>query len=290
MDKITASLLAEFQKSQGIESENEATAFEHFANYSILFNELADTFDLEDVHVADEGNIGIDGIAIIINGSLVTSEQEADTLIKANGFLDVDFVFVQAKTSSGFDLGEMSKFFFAIGDFFSEPPKLKHSAAVQDLIRLKSHLYFRSAEMRNRNPNVDMYYVCTGKWNSDNTLIARADSAKKELEDTSLFKTVEFHPVAASKLQELYRSTRGKNEADFNFLNRTSLPNKVQGVKEAHFGLVTATDYIKLITDQNGNIKKSLFYDNVRDFQDLNDVNKGIKATLHSDKANLFLF
>lgn len=41
---------------------------------------------------------------------------------------------------------------------------------------------------------------------------------------------------------------------------------------------------MRLISDSNGNIRKSLFYENVRDFQDYNDVNRGIRSTLQEDR------
>lgn len=45
-----------------------------------------------------------------------------------------------------------------------------------------------------------------------------------------------------------------------------------------------------MITDQSGGIRKSLFYENVRDFQDYNPVNKEIRSTLRDiDKRQRFV-
>ena len=44
--------------------------------------------------------------------------------------------------------------------------------------------------------------------------------------------------------------------------------------------MLPASEYLSLITDDAGNIRKPLFYDNVRDFQGDNAVNREIKATL----------
>ena len=43
---------------------------------------------------------GIDGAAILVNGALVTDADIVEELAQASGFLDVDFVFVQAERSS----------------------------------------------------------------------------------------------------------------------------------------------------------------------------------------------
>jgi hypothetical protein len=289
MDRITATLLKEFVATQGLESSPESEQFEHFANYSVLFAELSDTFELDDVAVGQGGNLGIDGLAVIVNGAHVLTEEDADSLIDANGFLDVDFVFIQAKTSAGFDLGEISKVFFAVADFFSEEPKLSHTPATKDLMRLKDHIYSRSGDMANRTPNVSIFYVCTGKWTDDAALQARIDTGKTELMQTQLFYEVAFTPVDASRLQNLYRVTKGKSSAKFSFSARVALPQQVNAVSEAHFGVIPAKEFLKLILDDNGNIKKSLFYDNVRDFQDFNKVNKDIRATLQaSSDRSLF--
>ena len=282
MDRITETLLKEFVSTQGLESLSEAQRFENFANYSVLFDELSDTFELDDVAVGQDSNIGIDGLAVIVNGAHVLTEEDADSLIDANSFLDADFVFIQAKSSANFDLGEIGKVFFAVADFFVDKPRLSHTTATKDLMRLKDHIYSRSGDMANRTPNVSIFYVCTGKWTDDPALQARIDLGKTELMQTQLFHEVAFTPVDASGLQKLYRATKGKSSAKFSFSARVALPQQVNAVSEAHFGVIPAKEFLNLILDGNGNIKKSLFYDNVRDFQDFNKVNKDIRATLQS--------
>ena len=59
-------------------------------------------------------------------------------------------------------------------------------------------------------------------------------------------------------------------------------------MSEAYLG-VPATEYVRLITDEAGQIRKSLFTDNVRDFRDAdNDVNAQIAGTLRSESRNRF--
>jgi hypothetical protein len=74
MDRITNNLLDEFAKEHGLESHPPVKQFEHFTAFSIVSHEYSESFDPSDVVVAGEDDTGIDGIAIIVNGSLVTSE------------------------------------------------------------------------------------------------------------------------------------------------------------------------------------------------------------------------
>jgi hypothetical protein len=57
-------------------------------------------------------------------------------------------------------------------------------------------------------------------------------------------------------------------------------------VEQAYIGIAKADEYLRLITDPAGNIRKSLFYENVRDFQDYNEVNRGIRETLHDPQRS----
>lgn len=70
----------------------------------------------------------------------------------------------------------------------------------------------------------------------------------------------------------------------------TSIPlPKLDEVTEVFSGVISATDLIDIITDEDKTLLKSLFSDNVRDFQGMNPVNKDIQDTLQ-DSHNKVLF
>jgi hypothetical protein len=76
MDKITESLLNEFSQEHGLTLLSEGKRFEHFCSYSVVKREHSETFDTDELVVGDSGNstkdgsdTGIDGVAIIVNGS-----------------------------------------------------------------------------------------------------------------------------------------------------------------------------------------------------------------------------
>ena len=104
MDRITKKLLQDFLEAQEMESSDEPSDFELFCNYSVLANEYNKTFDVKNITVGAGADTGIDGIAIIVNGHLVEDTDEIDILLEANGYLEVTYIFVQAKTSSNFEL------------------------------------------------------------------------------------------------------------------------------------------------------------------------------------------
>ena len=103
----------------------------------------------------------------------------------------------------------------------------------------------------------------------------------------NVFRDVEFHPIDADQIQKLFNQTRNAVSREFNFPDRTVVP-EMPGVKEAYIGIIPAKEFLQIITE-NGEILKGLFYDNVRDWQDYNQVNSEMKQSLaSSDRRGRF--
>lgn len=278
MDKITKALLDEFVKEQSLNPKDESEAFEHFGNYSVISNEYSDQFDIEDVHAGSGNDTGLDGIGIIVNGSLVTDTEEIDDLVAANKYLDATFVFVQNKTSSKFEGADFATFAFGVKDFFVDQPSLVRNDAIKHFAALQEHVFKRSTAMTRGKPECKLAYVTTGKWTDDQNLVARFTAAKRDLEQLALFRTVDVTPIDADALHKLYNATKNKVRTEIQFNTKITLPD-IKGIEQAYLGLLPGGEYLKLISDLSGGIRKSLFYDNVRDFQGDNDVNKEIAET-----------
>ena len=123
--------------------------------------------------------------------------------------------------------------------------------------------------------------VTTGQWTGDQNLEARRRAVVEDLEQLRLFREVRVLPVGADGIQKLYNQTKNAISRDFSFTDRTVLA-EMPGVKEAYRGFLPAKEFVELLDDGSGNVLKSIFYDNVRDWQDYNAVNTDIKATLVS--------
>jgi hypothetical protein len=287
MDRITRALLKDFVDGQGLSTLKEDEAFERFSNYAVVSREYSDSFDVEEVSSGGGNDTGIDGLALIINGRLVLNEEEIVDITEQNKYLEATFMFVQAKTTSGFDGADMSSFGFGVSDFFADQPRLPRNDFINRMAHLQQIIFQKSALMTRAKPICKMFYVTTGSWQDDKNLCARIDAMVADLKNLHLFSEVVFVPVDADGIQRLYQETKGKVAADFVFERRAVLPD-IEGVVEAYLGVLPATESLRLIIDESGNIRKSLFYDNVRDFQEYNDVNKGVRETLQSAKKDRF--
>jgi hypothetical protein len=295
VDKVTESLLAEFSKENGLDSLDEAKRCEHFACFVTIRGEHSESFDTEDVVVGDGtkgsiggGDTGIDGIAIVANGQLITDIEELEELVERAGYLDVTFLFIQAETSANFESSKIGTFGFGVSDFFRDAPKLKRNSRVAAAAEIMQAIYGRSSKFRRGNPLCKMFYVTTGKWVEDQTLKARVDSARNDLEETGRFRKVDFVAVGAEGIQRRYQQSRHAVSAEFTFANKITIP-EVPDVKEAYVGFLPWSEFKKLISDDSGMLIKRLFFDNVRDWQGYNDVNLEIRNTLTSDYQSRFV-
>jgi hypothetical protein len=279
MDRITKSLLDEFSNENGIGPLPEDRRFEHFAAYLCVSRHFGETFDTEDVVTASGGDTGIDAIAVLVNGALVTDPELVAELAETNSLVDATFIFVQAERSSSFETSKIGQFGFGARDFFSEKPTLARNDRVTALSEVMNAVFSRSSKFKRGNPACKLFYVTTGKWVGDMNLEARRKAVVEDLEEGRLFREVEFLPVDADTIQKLYNQTRNAVSRDFTFSERTVVP-EIPGVKEAYLGLLPATEFITLLDDGTGGILKSIFYDNVRDWQEYNPVNAEIRATI----------
>lgn len=287
MDRITSSLLDAFKNAQLLLSLDTPTAFEHFANYCVILSEYSDEVNLFDVWMGAESDTGLDGIAIIVNGVLVTSCEEVDDLAETNGYIEATFILVQAKTGRKFDTAEFGNFAFGVKDFFSEKPQLRRNEHVAGAATVADHIFRKASHMTKGRPNCKPFYVTCGKWEDDATFTVRMNDLKAELERMNLFDAVSVVPVDADRLQRMYNDTQNKVSTEISFQSRLALPD-MDGVSEAYLGVLPITEYIRLIVDDAGNIRRNLFYDNVRDYQGDNEVNREISQTLVGPHQNHF--
>lgn len=76
---------------------------------------------------------------------------------------------------------------------------------------------------------------------------------------------------------------------EFTFARRTLIP-EIHGVNDAYIGFVPLPDFLSIVTDDDGELLSSIFYENVRDWQDYTaKVNDEIRETLQSDYKDRFV-
>jgi hypothetical protein len=289
MDIVTRNLLKTFRAEETLRDDiSESVVFEHFANFCVLSKEYSEEFNLDDIHTGEGGDMGIDGIGILVNGNLIKDIDEINDLATSNKYIEAEFIFIQSKTSSTFDGGDIGNFLFGVRDIFNADSAIPKNQKIKDKIYLINAIYEKPALFKRGNPNLKMYYVSTGKWNNDQHLLAKINADVSLLENMNIFKGVTFNPVDAINIQKLYNYAKNSVSQTIDFENKVTIP-EIQGIKEAYLGILPVTEILKLLTDDDGIMLRGLFYDNVRDFQGDNEVNIEIEQTIKSPDKDLFV-
>ena len=118
---ILDSYVKDFSSKHELENKDESSLLEYFVNFSIISKfyprEIEDVLELS---TGGGDDTGIDGCAIIVNGNIISTEEEIDDLIKRNASLDVKFIFIQSKKRSKFESDKVGTFIFGVKCFFYE--------------------------------------------------------------------------------------------------------------------------------------------------------------------------
>src|ERR1700733_13082590 len=135
----------------------------------------------------------------------------------------------------------------------------------------------RSSKFKRGNPNCRLFYVTTGKWLNDASIGSKIPKSVAELRKLELFRDVDIIPIGASEIQKLYGLSKNSIAREFIFQFRQDIP-EIPGVKEAFVGFISAKDFLPIVCNESGEMVRSIFYDNVRDFQGYWTVNTEIKT------------
>lgn len=290
-DVILKSFLDDFRASYDFAELHDDTLFEYFVNYCIVSKLYPREFQIEDLSTDGENDLGIDGVAIIVNGNIITDEDEIDYFVHQNGMLDVTFVLVQSKTSSKFSGDQVGTFLCGAKSLFDEKPSMPENEKIKKIRKIKDKIYEHSVSFE-KLPELKLYFVTTGEWKNPVPIVERAKLELKELEEKKIFiKTPTLEFIDAEKLKSYYRELKRKIIKEISVASCIPLPDfsNQNKIKQALLGCISVNSYLSLVETEDKNLLKGLFYDNVRDFQGFNSVNREIEETLKSTEGQKLL-
>lgn len=292
MNPVIKAQVAEFTAREDLGDHPENEAFEIYSAYSVLNGGLGESVDAVEAHLKGD-EFGIDAVAIIVQGRLVTDTTDAEQAIQDIRSPEIDFYFFQSKTGTSFDYGNISKFFDGILGFFDGGMK-GESPQLDDLMAAKDLLY--SKAVGRRNPGLHAYYVCTGNYDKPSRIEKLIQSTQTQWADLNIFdpEKLNIHMLGAKELQRLYRAASSAVEVTIDFPRNVVLPSH-GSVEEAYLGYLTASEVVKLVAlrDDDGmitDINKSVFFDNIRDFDPDSKINIDIAETLNKGEGSDFIF
>lgn len=287
MHRITKSHLDSFVDSHGFKQLEESKQFELFVNYSVLAAKAVNTYELEDV-TSSEVDDGIDGVAILIDEELVVSAEDASAYFdtgKKNH--DVELVFIQSKTSEGFDLGDFLKFkeailrFSTTENYDAVDPVQKNAREIFDIV------LSNVPKIRGGKPNITIRYVNTGVYKKPDAIENAKNGFSDQLVDLGYFGSVDIDFFGREEITKLWVSTYESVSAELQMFSNAALP-RIHGIDEAYLAVVKAKDIVNnLLLNEDGNLRTHVFQENVRAYLGIeNPVNESIAKTLEEENQS----
>lgn len=266
---------SDFEINTGNDANKEASAFERFANYVLFSTDYPDVFSI-DTELLDFVSVGgfddtfIDGIGIALNGHLVRSIDEINELVESNRKLDIHFVFVQSKMRASFEITDLNNFGTGVKLFFSDVT-LPQNSKVAEFRQLKDYIYSdeKVISKLHSNPNLQLYFVGTGA-DPDNAHFAAIKSVITQdlsKQTQCYFENVDVKIVDGKGMVKLCRELTNSFEVQIEI--RDIFPLSVDAstdVKKAYAFTCNAAEFMKVLTKEDGTLRRSLFNDNVRDY------------------------
>jgi len=283
-----------FRERMELSNMADGVAFEQFVNHTILSAHQPDAFNgdnelFERVNVGGKKDMGIDGIAIKLNGLFIKDIEEVKDLIKKLPRLNIEFIFIQSKYKSNFDKGEFNNFCDGVREFLSERQKQPVSDEIKELIKIKEFLLSENAVYKwEDNPSIRLYYVVMGKWHNSQHQLALADTFKEDILALNTYKAPLIHFVGVDGFKSILDSNENNFEVVINSIDTMPLTS-VEKVDNSCILLCYASELKKILTTPDGLIRKSLFDDNVRDYQGDNSINSEIGNTIQTEPQKFAL-
>lgn len=289
-NKFINGILQEFKSDFKLADLKESKIFEHLVNYLVVSKLHPEAFDdttsLKELDVDEGSNFGIDGVAIIINNTLILSSEDIEIQRKSKN-LDVRVIFTQSKTSSTIDGGDLYKFIGAVNNFFAKAPTIPLTEEIKFFKGLYEELFSveNARYIHKQSPRVTMYFAYTGKAALDDTIKGIIKQGEKTISDaTPELKELKINVVGADFIIDNYNEIENRVEVTINFKNNLSL-DRIDHVEQSYIGYLNIHEFLNLITDKDKALRRNLFYENVRDFQGAdNTVNSEISETMNSEE------
>lgn len=288
LNKILSGIIDDFCSKNLFSNFEPSKAYEYIVNYSIISKFHPEAFaDPQDLKVIDVDTVGatfgLDCVAFIINDNLVLSKNDIELYSKSNS-LDVKIIFIQTKTEERYDSGDILKESNAVKSFLGDRKLLHTSDEMKNAFEIYDELckYQNSRLFNSLSPKCYLYFVTAAR-PCEEQLIADICFSEQEsiLSAFPDIKNVEFQVLGSDYVTTSYKEVENRIEVRLNFKNSLSM-DRIKDVEQSYLGYITGEEFLKIIVDPQGNLRRRLFYENVRDYQGSNPVNGEIRSTLIS--------
>lgn len=294
LEPILKAKMEKYKEDYGLNNYTEDKIFERYVNSQILSQLQPGVFttdyELLDLICVGGGNdLGIDGIAILVNGRFIKSREDIDDILFGSRKGEFEIIFIQSKNKNKFDSGEYMKFTSGVEKFLNESTLLNINASVSYWHEVFKYIMSKDVIIKwSKNPIVRLYYVVAGTWEKSAHILEHSEVVRNRLLENRCFEDVEFSYLDSKSLLEIVNSNENNYKAVMNFIDSMPLP-EVEQVDNSSVILCNAEEIVELLSTNDGLLRRGLFEDNVRDYQGETVINNEIRETLQNNAQRFVL-
>ena len=286
--------IKKFADEFGYKKLTPSSIFERYINNLILSMHQPDSTIknsslLEMASVGGQDDMGIDGAAIKVNGIFVTSVKEIKDIVDSSRQISVEIIFIQAKYKDEINSGEYAKFADGIYDFLSTEHYEPHNAKIAEWLALKDYIFSDEIMLAWKDaPLVTAYYVIFGEWREDIHINGKNHALQNKIEALNDYSDFCCRFLGSSNIARISEENDNSFKIVLNVLGSLEF-EEVEKVTNSQVILCKASEFVKLLNTKEGIIRKSLFMDNVRDFQGNTNINQGMLDTIKENPSSFLL-
>ncbi|MCM1189496.1 MAG: AIPR family protein [bacterium] len=244
-------------------SDNERRYIDYIYFSQIQPDRLDRDFDLLN-QICDEvpEGRGLIGIAITMNGQLLSTKTDIDDILQKDGQGKFEVYILAYKGT--FSADEL------INEIYH---KRQDGYSFSEIIG-----YFQTQKIVARwenLPSVNVVFVAADKAEIQNIKNKGYSVSIQQIDEEKLY------AIAQTNRKEYQAALEYKDSIEF---------GKLENAGQVYVVLCNADSLVRILTNDDGLIRASIFDDNVRDYQGDTDVNQEMEATLSTNPVNFVLF
>jgi len=171
----------------------------------------------------------------------------------------------------------------------SESCHYPRSEKMNEFIRLKNHIFSEDMILYwSENPNIKTYYAYLNDSDDNEVIFTMSSQFIHDMKKENMFDNIECSLLSSRDIINLNNENDNNFEVVLNVVDAIPL-GEVEHVHDSSIVLCKADEYVKLLLNDNDVLRKSLFNDNVRDFQVDSDVNAEIFDTIQHNPNEFIL-
>ena len=257
--------------------------FEFFSASQILKNQGLSDDEVDNGIVGKGLDGGCDSIYLFLNNLLITPDVVEHISAPKDSILEM--IIIQSKKTTSFGEDAVMKWKTISGNLLDLSKTTTDFTARYNADILEAFTTFRDTYTRLITSRVKLkfrFYYATLASELHPNVIQQAEELKDTIKGLFPNAVVEVIFVDSDALFDMYNAVI-ENRVNLKFADIPISPNQ-----KNYIALVDLKSYFNFIVNDEGDVRKSFFDSNVRDYQGKNNVNSSISETLHRADDNDF--